>query len=218
MAISNKQEITCPCGYAFEAELLSAISVSENPELKEALLAGEINLVECPHCGEMFYAENFILYHDRANELIAFVYPLSFQNHAARCNETMQKDFKTAVAAFGEDEKINYEPLLIFGIEDLVLMLKNEQDIEDEEMILTHTAKKLGLETVSIAASLARKIGLPKVFPVLKNKKEFSAESIIPALKIFVESNDNLTNYAALYQKFLKNASVLGAFPAKKSK
>jgi len=218
MAIFNKQEITCPCGYAFEAELLSAVSVSENPELKEAMLAGEINLVQCPHCGAMFYAENFILYHDRQNELIAFVYPLSFQNHAARCRDNMQKDFKTAAAAFGENQKIDYEPLLIFGIEDLVLMLKNEQDIEDEEAILKHTAKKLGIEILPISPSLARKLGLPKIFPVLKDKKEFSAESIIPALKILTDSNPNLVNYASIYQKFLKNASVLKSVSGTKPK
>ena len=55
MSISNLEEITCPCGEVFEAELLSAISVGDNPELKEALMAGEINLATCPKCGRMFY-------------------------------------------------------------------------------------------------------------------------------------------------------------------
>ncbi|GMO54795.1 MAG: hypothetical protein Ta2C_08560 [Candidatus Endomicrobiellum trichonymphae] len=32
MTISNLEEIECPCGYAFEAELFSAISISDNPE------------------------------------------------------------------------------------------------------------------------------------------------------------------------------------------
>ncbi|MDR0723993.1 MAG: hypothetical protein LBF23_02275 [Endomicrobium sp.] len=31
----------------------------------------------------MFYAECFILYHDSQNELISFVYPLSFQKQAS---------------------------------------------------------------------------------------------------------------------------------------
>ena len=133
MSILNLEEITCPCGEVFEAELLSAVSVSDNPELKEALIAGEINLVSCPKCGQMFYAERFILYHDSANEFIAFVYPLSFQNQAAQCKEKMQSEFSKAVANFSEEEKkkMNYEPFLIFGIEDLVLLLKAEQDVKN---------------------------------------------------------------------------------------
>ncbi|MDR1522436.1 MAG: CpXC domain-containing protein [Endomicrobium sp.] len=48
MTISNLEKIKCPKGHIFEAQLISAISVSDNFELKEALIAGEVNLVTCP--------------------------------------------------------------------------------------------------------------------------------------------------------------------------
>jgi hypothetical protein len=38
MIISILEEIKCPKGYIFEAQLISAISVSDNFELKEALI------------------------------------------------------------------------------------------------------------------------------------------------------------------------------------
>jgi hypothetical protein len=85
--------------------LLSALSVSDNPELKEALIAGEINLVSCPKCGEMFYAECFILYHDSRNELIAFVYPLSFQNQGAQCKMKMRKEFELALETLKKNKR-----------------------------------------------------------------------------------------------------------------
>ncbi|MCA6072829.1 MAG: CpXC domain-containing protein [Endomicrobium sp.] len=106
------------------------MNVHDNPELKEALIAGEINLVSCPECGEMFYAERFILYHDGDNELIAFVYPLSFQKQATQCKAKMKKEFELALERFEEKQKISYEPLLLFGIEDLVLLLRREQNTE----------------------------------------------------------------------------------------
>jgi len=212
MSIFNLEEINCPCGEVFEAELLSAISVSDNPELKEALIAGEINLVCCPKCGQMFYAERFILYHDSMNEFIAFVYPLSFQDQAAQCKEKMQLEFSKAVANFSEDEKkkMNYEPFLIFGIEDLVLLLKAEQELEDEETVLTHLAPEISVNILKFSPSLARKFSIPKVLPVLKNLKTVSdASSITEALKILLKHNPNLANYSKLYEKLSKNKNVL---------
>ena len=207
MSISSIEEIKCPCGEVFEAELLSAISVSDNPELKEALISGEINIVCCPACGEMFHAERFILYHDSENELIAFVYPLSFQNQAAQCRRKMQLEFKAAVDNFEDKSKITYEPLLFFGIEDLAIMLKAEQELEDEEAVLGYTAPKIGLDIVKIPSSFARKLNVPKVFPVLKGEKKFDGPSM-PALKIFIKHNPNLINYVKLYEMLSKNKKL----------
>ncbi|MCL2335712.1 MAG: CpXC domain-containing protein [Endomicrobia bacterium] len=209
MSISNLEEIKCPCGEVFEAELLSAISVSDNPELKEALISGEINLVSCPKCGDMFYAERFILYHDSENELIAFVYPLSFQNQASQCREKMLKEFKTASENIArEKQAINYAPLLIFGIEDLVLLLKAEQEVEDEEMVLSHIASKLSLGTIKIPPHIARKLGIPKILPVLKGEKELDHKSVLSALKTLTGHNPNLLNYIKLLDKISKSKNI----------
>lgn len=209
MSISNLEEIKCPCGEIFEAELLSAISVSDNPELKEALIAGEINLVCCPKCGEMFYAECFILYHDSENELIAFVYPLSFQNQAAQCKKKMMKEFQLALESFTEKNKINYEPLLFFGIEDLALVIKAEQEVEDEETVLSYLAPKIAIETIAIPAHLARKIGIPKLIPVLKENKKLEPKSITAALKVLIKHNPHLMHYSKLLEKVSKHKSLI---------
>ena len=208
MSISNLEEITCPCGNVFEADLISAISVADNPELKESLISGEINLVSCPQCGEMFYAECFILYHDSENELIAFVYPLTFQNQAARCREKMLNEFRSALDNFTEKQKINYAPLLIFGIEDLVLILKAEQEIEDEESVLKYTAAKIGIGTLKIPPSIARKFSIPKVLPVSKGCKTIDENSVISALKILLKHNASLLNYSKLLERLSKNKSM----------
>jgi hypothetical protein len=205
MTISNIEEIKCPHGHLFEVNLLSAISVVDNPELKEALIAGEINLVSCPICNEMFYAECFILYHDSKNELIAFVYPLSFQEQAAQCKAKMKKEFELALANFEDKRKINYEPVLLFGIEDLVLLLHSEQNIEDEEAILKHIAQKLSLKTVKISPSLSRKLEIPKFLPVPKGfVKDLDVKALTEGLKILIKYNPNLWHYAELLERILK--------------
>jgi hypothetical protein len=208
MSIANLEEIKCPCGEAFEAELLSAISISDNPELKEALISGEINLVCCPACGDMFHAERFILYHDSENELIAFVYPLSFQSQAAQCRKRMQHDFKTAIEKFDEKNKIGYEPIMFFGIEDLALLLRTEQEIEDEESVLEYTAQEISLDLIKISPSFARKLNIPKVLPVPKNEKKYN-EKAITALKTLTKHNSNLLNYAKLLEKLSENKNLI---------
>jgi hypothetical protein len=209
MTISNLEEIKCPQGHLFDAELLSAISVVDNPELKEALIAGEINLVSCPDCGEMFYAECFILYHDGDNELIAFVYPLSFQEQAAQCKAKMSKEFKLALNSFEEKQKIKYEPLLLFGIEDLVSLLRMEQDIEDEESILKYIAPKLSLNTVKIIPSLARKLGIPKILPIPKGEKNIEVKFLISGLRTLMKYNHNLLHYVECLEKISSQKTII---------
>jgi hypothetical protein len=209
MTISNIEEIKCPNGHIFEAELLSALSVSDNPELKEALIAGEINLVSCPRCGEMFYAECFILYHDSKNEIIAFVYPLSFQNQVAQCKMKMRKEFALALENFEEKQKITYEPFLLFGVEDLLALLRSEQDIEDEESILKYIAPKLSLDTLKITPSLARKLGIPKILPVPKGQKKFEAKLLISGLKSLIKYNANLEHYVEFLKKISKHKTII---------
>lgn len=207
MSISNLEEIKCPCGEVFEAELLSAISVSDNPELKEALISGEINLVCCPGCGEMFHAERFILYHDSGNELIAFVYPLSFQNQAAQCKKRMLSEFNAALENFKDKNKITYEPLLFFGIEELVLMLKAEQELEDEEAVMSYMAARAGFDFVKVPSSFARKLNIPKIFPVLKGEKKIG-EGSAAVMKKLLKHNPNLVHYAKLSEKLSKNGNL----------
>ena len=214
MSISNLEEIKCPCGEVFEAELLSAISVSDNPELKEALISGEINIVCCPACGDMFHAERFILYHDSENELIAFIYPLSFQNQAAQCKQKMQREFKAAVDNFEDKNKITYEPLLLFGIEELVIILKVEQEIEDEETVLKYAAPEIGLGLVKIPSSFARKLRIPKVFPVIKGGKTFD-ETSLKALEMLLNHNPNLLHYKKLSGKLSKSKNLIEEIDSK---
>ncbi|MCA6079744.1 MAG: CpXC domain-containing protein [Endomicrobium sp.] len=208
MTISNLEEIECPNGHVFEAELLSAISVSDNPKLKNLLIDEEINLVSCPECGKVFYAECFILYHDSKNELIAFVYPLSFQNQAVQCKIKMRKEFELALENFEEKQKINYEPLMLFGIEDLVLLLLSEQDIEDEEAVLKCLASKLLLDTADIAPSLARKLKIPKVLPFPRGGKKLEAKSLISGLRILIEHNSNLLHYVEFLKKISEYETI----------
>jgi hypothetical protein len=111
----------------------------------------------------------------------------------------MKKEFKLALENFNDKNKITYEPILLFGIEDLVLLLKKEQDIEDEETILTHLANRLKLNIVKITPNVARKLAIPKLMPFLN--QDFSEKSLIFGLETLIKYNSNLEYYIDFLKK-----------------
>ena len=52
MATSSLHSFRCPaCGAQFDVQLHDIVNVREDPELKSAVISGEIFLQECPSCG-----------------------------------------------------------------------------------------------------------------------------------------------------------------------
>ncbi|MDR1952007.1 MAG: CpXC domain-containing protein [Elusimicrobiota bacterium] len=207
MSIFNIEEVKCVCGEVFEAELISAISIADNPELKDHLLNGMINLAQCPKCSEVFYEDRFILYHDSKDEFIAFVYPLICKSEYQKYREKMLKEFGEAKKFLEKEHKINYKPVLFFGIDALVQAIRDRQDMEDEEMVAEHICRDLGLDTFQISPSFARENEIPRIIPIEKNKKE--DKFIIPALDVLIKYNPNLISYIKLNEKLSKNLSLI---------
>ncbi len=69
--------VACPaCQVPAEASLERIIDVKRQPQLKTALLSGQLNHVHCSACGAASPVATPILYHDAENELlVAFVPP-----------------------------------------------------------------------------------------------------------------------------------------------
>ena len=69
-------QISCPnCGTNYTAEVHQVIDVGRNPELKAALLSGQLNVAVCPSCGTAGQLASAMLYHDPENELFMVYVP-----------------------------------------------------------------------------------------------------------------------------------------------
>jgi hypothetical protein len=67
-------QISCPnCRTPFRTGIYSLVDAGEQPELKQALLAGQLNLAICPNCGVASALGAPLVYHDAAKQL-CFVY------------------------------------------------------------------------------------------------------------------------------------------------
>ncbi len=69
-------QISCPsCGTPFMAELHQIIDAGQNPHLKQRLLAGQLNIAQCPKCGTGGMMTTAMLFHDPAYEMFLIYMP-----------------------------------------------------------------------------------------------------------------------------------------------
>jgi hypothetical protein len=69
-------QITCPsCKTKYTAQVQSIVDVGENPQLKAALLRGQLNVVVCPSCHISGMVSAPLLYHDPQKELLLLFIP-----------------------------------------------------------------------------------------------------------------------------------------------
>lgn len=63
-------QINCPsCGVPYFADIHQVLDVSRQPQLKEMLLSGQLNVAVCPNCGAGGRIATPLLYHDAAHDL-----------------------------------------------------------------------------------------------------------------------------------------------------
>ncbi len=76
MPDTNTVPIQCPnCGNQYQTPIRSIIDVGQQPQLRQAFLAGQINVAVCPKCGTGGMLEMPLVYHDPAAEFLAVYFP-----------------------------------------------------------------------------------------------------------------------------------------------
>ena len=63
-------QISCPnCGVPYVADIYQIIDAARQPQLKEMLLSGQLNVAVCPNCGAGGRIATPLLYHDPNHDL-----------------------------------------------------------------------------------------------------------------------------------------------------
>src|SRR5437763_16538021 len=69
-------QLTCPnCRTPFRAQIFTLVDVGRQPELKDYLLSGHLNLAICPNCGLPTPLGAPLVYHDPAKQLFLVHFP-----------------------------------------------------------------------------------------------------------------------------------------------
>lgn len=69
-------QITCPnCGHRFQTQVFSLVDVTSTPELKQALLSGQVNTAQCSSCGFVSMLGTPLAYHQMEKRLFLVYIP-----------------------------------------------------------------------------------------------------------------------------------------------
>jgi hypothetical protein len=69
-------QLTCPnCRNPMRAQVFTLVDVARQPELKNYLLAGQLNVAVCPNCGTPAMIAAPLIYHDPAKQLFLTHFP-----------------------------------------------------------------------------------------------------------------------------------------------
>ena len=76
MSSSDTIDLPCPnCGNNQDITLWKSINVTLNPQLREELFNGEINVFQCVSCCNKFHVDSPLLYHDMRKMFCVQYYP-----------------------------------------------------------------------------------------------------------------------------------------------
>ena len=207
MSTFNELDVSCPhCGEEFRGIVWTAIHATQDPELKDILLGGELNILMCPKCSHAFYKDHFVLYQDPAAELVAYIYPPAQSAEEEFLRVTMINNFKEAQAAYPAKDRKNYDPILVFGLKTFVEMMQAEEARAVQSQVAEAVCKEKGIPYVVLRPSEARQLETVRVIPGSQRKKEEILKGIKEVLKI----NPALDRYAKLAAGLSSGVTRLG--------
>lgn len=179
-----------------EYRVWSFVRGDSDSALREALLAGELNLLICHDCGRMFFPEVSVVYFDPSREMLLFIFPESFKSDAARWKNKMHEDFKRMQEVLGTKGSSGLEPEICFGIERGRERLQAESDLNDEAEIAEFLAEELELSIYPVRRAYALKRNLPRLIPCRGQKqKAFSRSAAAAGIKSLLSANNRLSSF-----------------------
>ncbi len=129
--------IACPqCGAPFQVPIFPIIDVKRQPELKAALLSGQLNTAQCPNCGRLSYIATPMLYHDPDKEFLAVYLPMEANLPEREQQKIIGELTNALMNALPPEERKGYffTPMQFFNLERLVHKIL-ELDGITQEMI-----------------------------------------------------------------------------------
>ena len=199
MSFRGEIEARCPKGCEpFTTEVWSFINGGASPELREAVMARECNMLLCPGCDAVFFPPEPYVYFEPDAELLAFVFPESFREREEFWRKKMHDDFETMRANLGKSLPLEVEPEIFFGIEDLAVLLEGEDYRGVETEVMEAVASGVGLSLYRVSRKFAREKGVPRSLPYDGAKGgRASLESLVLGLEKLLAANGRLGAYKA---------------------
>jgi|CXWL01.1.fsa_nt_gi hypothetical protein len=207
MSFQGTIEANCPsCTDGFDAPIWTFVHGGKDTALRDQAKASEVNMLLCPSCNAAFLPEAAWIYYEPDDEILAFVFPVSYRAEADKWREKMAADFAAMRGALGDHLPIGHVPEVFFGPDGLAQLLEFEDWRRDERDVMAHYAKDLGLSVYRASPAWARENGAPSWLPYAG--KTATRASIMDGIKTLVAANDRLTAWSDYLDKLVKDPSM----------
>lgn len=130
-------QIQCPsCGTAFVTPVFSIVDLGANPELRQALLGGQINMASCPNCGAGGALSAPLMVHDPENKFLGVLIPAQSQLNDVQTQQVIGEMTKALMNQLPTEERRGYllQPQQFFDWDSFLEKLWGFEGVTPEEL------------------------------------------------------------------------------------
>lgn len=165
-SICNESLAHCPNGCEpFDVEYWSLVRADQDPDLKQAALGGELNLVRCPTCGAFFHHGKDLIYFDAHNELLVFVFSQETKQKEPDLQARIARDYEIIKNTLLKELHMEYPPFTVFGLEELQAVLQSAENLVAESEVIAAASAAEGFSVARLKPSYARQHHFPLYVP-----------------------------------------------------
>ncbi len=147
--------INCPnCGTPYNTEVYQVLDVGRQPQLKQYLLSGQLNMAVCPNCGAAGRISMPLLYHDPAHELFMVHVPQELNLGQAQREEMVGRLVQQAMNETPAEQRRGYmfQPQTMLTMDSFLEKVLETEGITPE-MIARQRKQAELLRTLAMADS-----------------------------------------------------------------
>ena len=127
MTIKNMVKIECPrCGLKSNTRIWDSLNTAVNPEDKQILFDGRVNLFKCKACDLTSPVEHELLFHEQEQGYIVYLFPLVRIQDPEFIKRFVPKGRYKSNFGFEISDEANYfnEPHFVFNMQELIDYVK----------------------------------------------------------------------------------------------
>ncbi len=154
-------QLTCPaCQTPFAGEVNQVVDVGLQPEMKQMLLTGSLNVVQCPSCGTVTRVSTPFIYHDPEHEHFMVYVPMELSLPQNEQEKLIGQLVKRAMDQLPPEKRRGYmfQPQTILSLQTLMEKVLETEGVTPEMMARQRAQSELLGELLEADRATAKKI------------------------------------------------------------
>ncbi|MFO8037215.1 MAG: CpXC domain-containing protein [Anaerolineales bacterium] len=204
-----KVQTRCPnCQQPMVAEVTQVLNVRENPQVKQRLLSGLLNVNQCPHCGFQGQIPVPIVYHDPKKELLLTFNPpdpnLSMEEREGKMAPLLKK----VTESLPPEERKGYlfQPQTMMTMDSLIKNVLKEDGVTEE--MIEEQQKRVELLEQLLTVEGAAQVDLIHDNEEIIDREFFAIFSQIAQRLVASEDDEIVRKIQALQDQLLSETEI----------